>query len=67
MNLYQEMRGRKEGIEDGSSIHDSAVIGDKVYIGAFTYVSEKAKIGEGSQIYPHVYIGKGVKLVKTVK
>lgn len=67
MNLYQEMRGRKEGIEDGSSIHDSAVIGDKVYIGAFTYVSEKAKIGEGSQIYPHVYIGKGVKIGKNCK
>ncbi|MCS4301616.1 MULTISPECIES: UDP-3-O-(3-hydroxymyristoyl)glucosamine N-acyltransferase [Chryseobacterium] len=67
MNLYQEMRGRKEGIEDGSSIHDSAVIGDQVYIGAFTYVSEKARIGDGSQIYPHVYIGKGVKIGKNCK
>ncbi|MCS3531787.1 UDP-3-O-(3-hydroxymyristoyl)glucosamine N-acyltransferase [Chryseobacterium sp. JUb7] len=67
MNLYQEMQGRKEGIEDGSSIHEAAVIGDKVYIGAFTYISEKAKIGEGSQIYPHVYIGKGVKVGKNCK
>ncbi|GEN66716.1 MULTISPECIES: UDP-3-O-(3-hydroxymyristoyl)glucosamine N-acyltransferase [Chryseobacterium] len=67
MNLYQEMRGRKEGVEDGSSIHDTAVIGDKAYIGAFTYVSEKAKIGDGSQIYPHVYIGKGVKIGKNCK
>ncbi|WP_262148510.1 UDP-3-O-(3-hydroxymyristoyl)glucosamine N-acyltransferase [Chryseobacterium foetidum] len=67
MNLYQEMQGRKEGVEDGSSIHETAVIGEKVYIGAFTYVSEKAKIGEGSQIYPQVYIGKGVKIGKNCK
>jgi len=67
MNLYQEMQGRKEGIETGSSIHETAVIGGQVYIGAFTYVSEKAKIGEGSQIYPQVYIGKGVKIGKNCK
>lgn len=67
MNLYMEMQGRKEGVEQGSSIHESATIGEKVYIGAFTYVSEKAKIGEGSQIYPQVYIGKGVKIGKNCK
>ena len=67
MNLYQEMQGRKEGVEDGASIHDTAVVGDKAYVGAFTYISEKAKIGEGSQIYPQVYIGKGVKIGKNCK
>ena len=67
MNLYQEMQGRKEGVEDGASIHDTAEVGDKAYVGAFTYVSEKAKIGEGSQIYPQVYIGKGVKIGKNCK
>lgn len=67
MNLYQEMQGRKEGVEDGASIHDTAEVGDKTYVGAFTYVSEKAKIGEGSQIYPQVYIGKGVKIGKNCK
>lgn len=67
MNLYQEMKGRKEGVEDGASIHDTAVVGEKAYIGAFTYISEKAKIGEGTQIYPQVYIGKGVKIGKNCK
>ncbi|WP_299179652.1 UDP-3-O-(3-hydroxymyristoyl)glucosamine N-acyltransferase [uncultured Chryseobacterium sp.] len=67
MNLYQEMQGRKEGIEDGASIHSTAVVGENVYIGAFTYISEKAKIGSGSQIYPHVYVGKGVKIGKNCK
>ena len=67
MNLYQEMQGRREGIEQGSSIHDSAIIGENVYVGAFTYVSEKAKIGDGTQIFPQVYIGKGVRIGKNCK
>ncbi|MBQ0151720.1 MAG: UDP-3-O-(3-hydroxymyristoyl)glucosamine N-acyltransferase [Chryseobacterium sp.] len=67
MNLYMEMQGRKEGIEQGSSIHETATIGEKVYIGTFTYISEKAKIGDGTQIYPQVYIGKGVKIGKNCK
>ncbi|MEG0759905.1 UDP-3-O-[3-hydroxymyristoyl] glucosamine N-acyltransferase [Chryseobacterium piscicola] len=67
MNLYQEMRGRKEGVEDGSSIHETAVLGENVYVGAFTYISEKAKIGDGTQVYPQVYIGKGVKIGKNCK
>lgn len=67
MNLYQEMQGRKTGIEKGSFFHDTAQVGEGVYIGAFTYVSEKAKIGDNTQIFPHVYIGKGVKIGKNCK
>ena len=62
MNIYEQMRGRKSGIEQGSNIHETAVIGEDVYIGSFTYVSEKARIGKGSQIHPQVYIGKNVKI-----
>lgn len=67
MNLYQEMQSRKSGIEDGSFVHADATVGDQVYIGAFAYISEKARIGEGSQIYPQVFIGKGVKIGKNCK
>ena len=67
MNLYQEMQRKKSGIEEGSFFHETARIGEGVYIGAFTYVSERAVIGEGTQIYPHVYIGKDVKIGKNCK
>lgn len=67
MNLYQEMQSRRNGIEQGSFFHETAEIGKDVYIGAFTYVSEKAKIGEGTQIFPQVYVGKGVKIGKNCK
>ena len=64
MNLYKEMQGRKSGIEDGAVFHETSVVGENVYVGAFTCVSEKVRIGDGPQIYPHVYIGKNVKIGK---
>lgn len=64
MNLYKEMQGRKSGIEDGAVFHETAKVGENVYVGAFTCVSEKVKIGDGSQIYPQVFIGKNVKIGK---
>lgn len=64
MNLYQEMKGRKSGIEDGAIFHESATVGDNVYVGAFTCVSENVKIGDDSQIYPQVFIGRNVKIGK---
>ncbi|MHA6727154.1 UDP-3-O-(3-hydroxymyristoyl)glucosamine N-acyltransferase [Chryseobacterium sp. A301] len=64
MNLYQKLQKRKEGIEEGSSIDQSAVLGEDVYIGAFTYLAEKVKVGDGTQIFPHVYVGQHVKIGK---
>lgn len=64
MNLYQQMQGRRTGVENGSFFHPSSELGENVYVGAFSYVSEKAKIGDGSQIYPQVYVGKNVKIGK---
>lgn len=67
MNLYEQMRGRKSGIEEGSKIDASAELGEDIYVGAFTYISEKSKIGDGSQIFPQVYIGKNVKIGKNCR
>ena len=64
MNLYNEMQGRKSGIEDGAVFHETAKVGENVYVGAFTCVSEKVRIGDETQIYPQVYIGKNVKIGK---
>lgn len=64
MNLYQEMKGRKSGIEDGAIFHETSTVGENVYVGAFTCVSEKVVIGDDSQIYPQVFIGKNVKIGK---
>ena len=67
MNLYQEMQGKRSGIEQGSFVNETAKVGENVYIGAFSYISEKAKVGDGTQIFPQVYIGKNVKIGKNCK
>lgn len=48
------------GIETPSFVHETAQIGENVYIGAFAYVGEGAIIGDHAKIYPHAYIGKKV-------
>lgn len=50
------------GIEQPSFIHESAKIGQNVYIGAFAYIGELAVIEDNVKIYPNVYIGKNVKI-----
>ena len=67
MNLYQEMQGKRTGIEEGSFFHETSTVGKDVYVGAFAYISEKAQIGDGTMIFPQVYIGKGVKIGKNCK
>lgn len=64
MNLYQQMLGKKSGIEPGSHVEGSAKLGSDVYLGAFSYISENVEVGDGSQVYPHVYLGKNVKIGK---
>jgi len=44
MNLYQQMTEKKKGIEEQSFIHETAVLGEEVYVGAFTYISEKVNV-----------------------
>ena len=62
LELYNNMRLDKSGIEQPVFIHPSAKIGKNVYIGAFTYIDKGVVIGDDCKVYPHVYIGENVKL-----
>ena len=64
MNLYQQMREKKSGIEQFSTI--SVPFWAKIYILEHTLIFQINKIGNSTQIYPQVYIGKNVKMAKTV-
>ncbi|MGV4412905.1 UDP-3-O-(3-hydroxymyristoyl)glucosamine N-acyltransferase [Chryseobacterium sp. T1] len=67
MNLYQDLRKKKTGIEQPSMVSETATIGENTYVGAFTYISDKAKIGNDCQISPQVYIGKAVRIGNNCK
>ncbi len=52
----------KKGIETPSFQSASSILGENVYLGAFSYVGNNAKIGDNVKIYPHAYIGDDVKI-----
>jgi UDP-3-O-[3-hydroxymyristoyl] glucosamine N-acyltransferase len=62
LEMYSQSKPSKEGIEKDCFISTSAVIGQKVYIGAYAYISDNAKIGNNVKIYPQVYIGDNVEV-----
>jgi len=62
LQLYEQMKPRKTGIDPTASVAPSATIGKDVFIGAFAVIGEGSVIGDGTQIYPHTVIGDGVQI-----
>jgi len=60
MELAEQTKVKKSGIDVTAYIAASATIDEDCYIGAFACIGENAKIGKGCMIYPHVYIGDDV-------
>lgn len=60
MQRYSELaqEALPTGIEQPCFIAPDAVIGNNVYIGAFSYIAKGAVIGDGSRIFPNSYIGR---------
>jgi UDP-3-O-[3-hydroxymyristoyl] glucosamine N-acyltransferase len=50
------------GIDEKSSINDSATIGQNVYVGACAVIEKNAKIGNNVKIHPQVFVGEGVEI-----
>jgi UDP-3-O-[3-hydroxymyristoyl] glucosamine N-acyltransferase len=57
LELYQQSKKNKNGIENPSYIDPTAQVGTDVYVGAFAYVGKNVKIGNNVKIYPQVYVG----------
>lgn len=60
LNMVEQAKPKKIGIEDMSFVAESATLGKDVYVGAFAYISTNAKIGNNVKIYPQSYIGDNV-------
>jgi UDP-3-O-[3-hydroxymyristoyl] glucosamine N-acyltransferase len=57
LETYSQINLNKVGIEQPTSIAETATIGQNAYIGAFTYIGNYVKIGNNVKIYPNCYIG----------
>lgn len=62
LKIYNSLRFDKKGIEEQVFVHDTAKVGDSVYIGAFAYISKGVKLGDNVKIYPRVFIGENVTI-----
>lgn len=50
------------GISELAYIHNSSVIPETSFLGAFAYVGKNCVIGQNVKIYPHVFLGDGVEI-----
>lgn len=64
LEMYDSMTKEEPRIESPSFVHESASVGDNVYIGAHAYVAKNVEIGDEVAIYPNVNIGNNVKIGK---
>lgn len=60
---YQEMRQQQlSGVQEPVYLAKTAILGDNVFIGAFTFIGENVKIGNNTKIYPNTFIGDNVTI-----
>lgn len=62
LELYEQAKQLKSGIEQPSFIDSSATYGENVYFGAFAYLGQNSTLGNKVQIYPQVFIGSDVTI-----
>lgn len=60
LEVYNQIKLNKTGIDKLSSISETAQLGEDIYVGSFTYIGEQVSIGDNVKIYPNVYIGDNV-------
>ncbi len=62
LEIYNKTKNNKTGIDSHTNIDTTAQIGENIYIGAFTFISEGVKIGNNVKINPNCYIGENVSI-----
>lgn len=62
LNMVEQTKKPKAGIDSTAFIASSANVGEGCYIGNFAYIGENVKLGNNCQIYPHAYIGDNVTI-----
>jgi UDP-3-O-[3-hydroxymyristoyl] glucosamine N-acyltransferase len=62
LQMYNQAKGNKIGIEQPSFIHPTAKIGNDCYVGAFAYIGQNVKIGNGVKLFPGAYVGDNCEI-----
>lgn len=62
LEYYNQVKMSKSGIEQPNYISETAVYGENIYLGAFSYLGDNVTIGKNVKIYPSSYIGDNVTI-----
>ena len=62
LNLYEQSKPKRVGIDSLAFVAETAKIGKDVYIAPFACIGEYAEVGDNTVIHPHVTIGSGAKV-----
>lgn len=62
LNLYEQSKPKRVGIDSLAFVAETAKIGKDVYIAPFACIDEHAEVGDNTVIHPHVTIGSGAKV-----
>ncbi|QGY43552.1 UDP-3-O-(3-hydroxymyristoyl)glucosamine N-acyltransferase [Maribellus comscasis] len=63
LELVQQAKStQKTGVENPSFIHETASVGNDIYLGAFAYIGKNSKIGDNVKIYPQAFVGDNVTI-----
>lgn len=62
LELYEQARQMKTGVEQPSFIDSTATVGEDIYFGAFAYLGQNSTLGDNVKIYPQTYIGSDVTI-----
>ncbi len=62
LSMYEQAQPVPEGIDEMAKIHESAQMGEKVFVDTFAVIGKNAKIGDKVQIHAQAYIGDNVTI-----
>ena len=63
LTKYQEtITQQLNGIQQPAYIASTAQWGERIFVGAFTYIGEQVKIGSNVKIFPNSFVGNNVKI-----
>ena len=62
LNLYEQSKPKRTGIDPLAFVSETAKIGKDVYIAPFAYVGDYAEVGDHTVLHPHATISSGAKV-----
>jgi UDP-3-O-[3-hydroxymyristoyl] glucosamine N-acyltransferase len=62
LEMYNQIKNNKVGIEQPSFISASAKLGSFCYIGAFVYLGDNVVIGNNVKIFPNTVVGNNTRI-----